>query len=609
MSERQRRSVGVWIAGLVSGWLFLLGAVTLGGSPPEWLNTAADVEYIGSARCIECHREQHVSYLQTTHSVSVVETAADDEPPPTAFEHPASGSRYEVIHDGSLLIHRETRLDHRGIALATTEQPMFYTVGSGTHGKSYLFRDGEFWGQSPLTWYAESGQWEMSPGFDHAEHSSFQRKIATRCVFCHVGRIDRGEGNPYKFDIVEPAIGCERCHGPGELHARRHASGKLFSGPDRTIVNPATLPRDLAEGICQQCHLQGVSKVNTSGHQPWDFRPGLSLAEFRVDYQFGVGNDRMRIVGHVEQLHASPCYQQTESLTCTSCHDPHAPVPAAEKEAFYRQACLSCHQDQSCGTPHDERMRLADNSCYQCHMPKAPTNVTHAAFHNHRIGVYPDGDASLDVVTNQLVPVLDVSSLPERERARCEAIAKVVLYRDQLANPDYQSLATEAIQTLIGLKNSGEVDPLTDSTLAWLARRQGQLEICENLATEVLQREPKPRFARIEATSLLAEVAFNQSQRERAVELFRAVNEYHREARDLFFLGLSENNVGNVDRAIEALQRSLDVDPMQVGPHGALQAIYTAQQDPVKAAAHRELAERIRRTLEVLRARADEDAR
>ncbi len=571
----------------VAVWIILpLGAVLSGQeSAIEFENAREGVKYVGTEQCIECHQDQYQSYLRTTHSVATTLTDPSKEADSGVFDQQLTGIRYEVFRRDGQLIQQESLRDVAGDTLAVTEQPIVYTVGSGTHGKSYLYRSGPFLGQSPITWFQQTKSWGMSPGFDRPFHKSFHRTIGTDCVFCHVGSINRLKQNPYKFEILETTIGCERCHGPGELHVARYRNQPNATGVDQTIVNPASLSRELGEAVCQQCHLQGITKTAVSGKDSWDYRPGLPLSDFRVDYQLGLGGQRMRIVGHVEQLHASKCYQQDATLTCTTCHDPHHPVPAESRVDFHRQACLKCHADESCGKPLAERERVAGNSCYQCHMPKAPTNVTHAAFHHHRIGIHTTDNADIKP-TGELFPVISVAQLTQREQERCEALAKIVLLEERPISLDYEDLGIQAAETLIRLKQTGPVDARSDSQLALLANAQDQRSIAEDLAQDALSKDVLPTMARIEATSLLAQLAFQKGDAQQAVTLYRLLADYHRDARDMFFLGLCENNVGNVPAAIEALEKSLEIDPTQVGPHSALRAIYQARGEQAKADAH-----------------------
>ena len=64
-----------------------------------------------------------------------------------------------------------------------------------------------------------------------------------------------GTLNRYEPPIFQGhAIGCERCHGPGELHASR---GEESAGTDLTIVNPGS-PRSGLAGV-------GLSAMPSSG--------------------------------------------------------------------------------------------------------------------------------------------------------------------------------------------------------------------------------------------------------------------------------------------------------------------------------------------------------
>ena len=84
------------------------------------------------------------------------------------------------------------------------------------------------------------------------------------------------------------------------------------------IVQPASLTRDLSEAICQQCHLQGDVKVHPYGRDDWSFRPGQPLNQTRVDYRLEADESAMSLLGHVEQMHQSVCYQGSDRFTCTS---------------------------------------------------------------------------------------------------------------------------------------------------------------------------------------------------------------------------------------------------------------------------------------------------
>src|SRR5207249_352631 len=183
------------------------------------------------------------------------------------------------------------------------------------------------------------------------------------------------------------AIGCERCHGPGEVHVRERESHAEVKGFDDTIVNPSRLEPVLREGVCQQCHLQGQYRIEKRNRPLADYRPGLPLHAFVAVYVRPAQLlNQKKAVGHVEQMYASRCFQASRhELGCISCHDPHFYPEPAEKVDYYRQRCQACHHD--CKLSADvRRLKSKEDSCIECHMPRfATSDIAHTASTNHRI--------------------------------------------------------------------------------------------------------------------------------------------------------------------------------------------------------------------------------
>lgn len=557
-------------------------------------NANQNVGYIGTDQCAKCHQEQYATYLQSAHSRSASRTTALTEPEPISFLHKPSQCRYDVLHEDERLIHRESLIGVDQSVLTTRQYSIDYTFGSGTHAKSYLASDGPYLIQSPLTWYQAQG-WSMSPGYDGAEHYSFSRAITKRCAFCHVGSIDRKQENPFQFTILETAIGCERCHGPGQLHQEKRQKEDLALTPgvaDWSIANPVFLNREQSEAICQQCHLQGVQEVSVSGSDEWHFRPGLRLTDFRVDFQNHVAGEPMRIVGHVEQMHESECYTKSATMTCITCHDPHhTPVPDKHVD-YYRSKCYQCHEDSACGLPLPRRVQTADNSCATCHMPKRGTNVSHVAFSNHRIAVYKDGVSDKQVATSQLRPILDVSHHNASEQKRLQAMAYYYLSQQASSASQTVDFATLAVQSLLGLKGQSPNDVDVNLALAILARQQDQRHISLDLSTEVLKHERRPVGNRIQGLQNMAGIAFEINENDKALAMYRLLASYQRDAKNSYMHGLTAQNMGQTEEAINALNRSIEIDPGQTSAHIALQAIYTAIGDATQAQTHRRAAQR-----------------
>ena len=353
-----------------------------------------EVAYVGDAACTRCHREIAEAYRSHPmgRSLTPVANANDGASASTAKGLPIEdkGVRYTIEHRDGRVFHKAARRDPDGTLFAEIEAEVQYALGSGTRGIAFLIEHDGFLLQSPIAWFSQTGRWDISPGYgEFAAHPNFERPIPSDCLFCHANQFHPVPGtvNRYETPIFQGhAIGCERCHGPGELHVRQPG---LAAETDFTIVNPANLTPALRDAVCQQCHLQGSFRLPRAGREPLDFRPGLPIHWFLAVYLNKKAiPGKFEAVGHDEQMEASRCFMASNGqLACTSCHDPHRlPAPAA-KVAYYRERCLDCHEKKGCALPlADRQARGQGEDCVACHMPRPTmTNIPHTAATDHRI--------------------------------------------------------------------------------------------------------------------------------------------------------------------------------------------------------------------------------
>jgi hypothetical protein len=364
------------------------------GSPYQ--NTRREVKYVGDAACIRCHAEIAESYRRHPmgRSLSPIESApsatggADGR---VLFE--AGGLRYSIENRDGHVIHQETRRDASGRLVARNEAEVRFAVGFGRQGVAYLIERDGFLFQSPITWYARAGRWDLSPGYETVNRH-FDRPVVDDCLFCHANRVEpvAGTVNRYRRPIFRGhTIGCERCHGPGELHVRRPL---MVDGRDLTIVNPADLEPSLRDAVCEQCHLSGHRRVARLDRRSEDYRPGLAFHRFWTVLELAAAPAEKRFVGQVEQMHESRCFRASRGqLGCISCHDPHRLPAPGEEVAYYRQRCMECHTDRGCRLPTAVRLaRGRDDACTGCHMPRSrSSDVFHAATTDHRVPRRADG--------------------------------------------------------------------------------------------------------------------------------------------------------------------------------------------------------------------------
>ena len=237
----------------------------------------------------------------------------------------AQGVQYTVERATDACSTRRRDATRTGSVLGEIEAEVRFALGSGTRGTTFLIERDGFLFQSPIAWFAQQRRWDISPGYGdlaHARTSSVRSSpnacSATPTNSHHVS----GTLNRYEPPIFEGhAIGCERCHGPGELHVNQDGPS---AESDLTIVNPANLAPALRDSVCQQCHLQGWFRFPRAGRDSSTSAPACRSTDSWQSSQGKEQRGKIELVGQVEQMESSRCFRASQGqLGCISCHDPH----------------------------------------------------------------------------------------------------------------------------------------------------------------------------------------------------------------------------------------------------------------------------------------------
>jgi hypothetical protein len=358
-------------------------------------NVRPEVNYVGSKTCAACHIEHVESYAKHPmgRSFAPLVQNADDDRYDGEAHNPFEkfGNIFRIEHQGPHVVHKVRRAGVGAETLFELANDVEFVMGSGSHGRAYVInRDGYLY-QSPISWYTQKSAWDLSPGY--APETLFDRPIHVQCLYCHSNdaRHVADSINRYHQPLArEYAIGCERCHGPAELHVQERGRQLAPDGKtDYSIVNPRKLDPPLRDAVCEQCHLQGEARIVRRGRDMFDYRPGLPLHLFWSVFMRLPELRDDKAVTQVEQMRLSRCYLASKGqLGCISCHDPHVLPRPSEKSAYYRGRCQECHGQTgqtACGAPLAER-RKNDNACHVCHMPPLnSTDIAHTAMSDHRV--------------------------------------------------------------------------------------------------------------------------------------------------------------------------------------------------------------------------------
>jgi hypothetical protein len=369
---------------------FLLLTRCVGGQSP------ARVGYVGDKACETCHRMQSESYVHTAHHLtsaladagSILGTFGAQE---NTLQTTNASLHFEMqARDGAYF---ETAIAGFPYMSVRTER-IDVVVGSGHRAQTYLYWRGDQLFELPVSYWLEgSPGWVNSPGYQNGV-ANFGRTIPPRCLECHASFIHTtGPGtfdNHYDRTSLVPGVSCETCHGPGQEHLAAHKSGS-HPKAGQTVLNPARFSRDRQIDLCALCH-NGIERQQSG--PAFSYLPGQLLSSY---LQPNPMDDTTRPDVHGNQvglLKRSRCFLSSANMTCSTCHEVHAPE---HDPASYSGRCLQCHQVTACGMYKTMGKEVAKN-CIDCHMPLLTTNAILATrgeetvgtkIRTHWIKVYP----------------------------------------------------------------------------------------------------------------------------------------------------------------------------------------------------------------------------
>ena len=354
--------------------------------------------YVGDETCIACHADKVKSYRQTAHALT--------------SRLPDKDSVHGSFSPGSNKL--KTVNTNLYFEMTVTNEGMFQTawlrrsadvighhteqfgvvIGSGRKGQTYLFWKDDQLFQLPVSYWTEMAGWVNSPGYPDGV-AVFNRPVSPRCLECHATAFKSLAPPVNHFDKASLVLGitCEKCHGPGSEHAALYRSKTPPQSPTNgAILNPARFARDRQIDACALCHAGGNPRPSVPS---LSFVPGDVLDQF-IDVPKPAPNAHVDVHGgHTQLLERSRCFQSSATMTCSTCHDVHAPQ---RDLAAFAPKCLACHKMESCGKFAALGSKIG-GQCVVCHMPLQKTDLIISSVNgtklqpkvrNHQIAIYPE---------------------------------------------------------------------------------------------------------------------------------------------------------------------------------------------------------------------------
>lgn len=359
-------------------------------------------DFAGSKSCASCHKNIYEDHIRTAH-FHTSEIATENsikgsfEPGKNAYTYRTGGTvRMEKRNDTLY------QVGYVSSGMEKIRQHFDIITGSGTKGQTYLSWVGSNLYQLPVSYFTTAGAWCNSPGLPNK--IVFFRPITSRCLECHstyVTKISEEKAEPELFDKnkIIWGVDCEKCHGPAAKHVTFQTENPQVKTA-RYILNPSRFSRQQSLDLCALCHGGRMQKKTAS----FEFTAGKNLADyFLIDT---VEKNVNSIDVHGNQyglLKASKCFKNSKTMTCITCHSPHANEQG--KTETFSQRCITCHNDK-----HKDAVlckmssTLGDainTNCTNCHMPQLSSRaiavllqgndtLTPAKMHTHLIKDYPE---------------------------------------------------------------------------------------------------------------------------------------------------------------------------------------------------------------------------
>jgi len=363
--------------------------------------------YVGSEKCMPCHKGIYETWKGTLHNKSQQELSATNDTVTVDWKGSVK-LKAGKVPEATIKLSKGPQGQYLA-TLVDTKDPskeVTYTVVRTYGGWGWKQRYQVKLGQNhyilPIQWNQATSRWipYNLQNWYNEDGSLRQPAVGASfemlCAGCHNTGLElKKTDGGYTSTYTELNTGCEKCHGPGSAHVKSpKAKG--------AIVNPKKLAYERAIEVCGQCHNRGDSVPNGTFGFPWNdkdnkpYKLGEPIGNY---YQAkpGVWGDP---AAHSRQHHQQwndliKSKHFSGKVTCYACHNPHGGAGRFQlvKSDFNNSLCLSCHgKDKRFANPaaimkhtkHNYSPETTGTSrCSSCHMVKTASSAEAGDVHSH----------------------------------------------------------------------------------------------------------------------------------------------------------------------------------------------------------------------------------
>ena len=366
----------------------------------------AQAAYVGSGKCMPCHKVIHGLWKDTLHNKSQQILTPENDSVVVDWKGTIkvkAGNIPEVTAklNESKKVHQVTLVDAKDPSKETT-YTVVRTYGGWGWKQRYQVKMGNNHYILPIQWNQATSRWvpyNLQNWYNEdgsLKVPAAEKSFEMSCAGCHntgleLKKVDKG----YESKYVELNTGCEKCHGPGSEHAKApRVKGK--------IVNPKKLDYERGLEVCGQCHSRGASLPNGTFEFPWNdkdnkpYKLGEPLANY---YKFKPGlwgDPEAHSKSHHQQwIDFQKSTHSQAKVFCFNCHNPHGGPSQSQlvKADYNNNLCLSCHgKDKTFSNPAAIRAHTKHNyapetkgtsRCSTCHMVKTAASAEAGDIHAH----------------------------------------------------------------------------------------------------------------------------------------------------------------------------------------------------------------------------------